>query len=214
MQHVYAFFTRILLGDIPEWCRSLLRFGRGFALAKLGGGVRPITVTDVFRRIVTRAVAFSYRTIWCTYLGDTQLAVSTRAGSEKLVHCISAFLNSVEEGTCSALLLDCANAFNARDRRVILDAVHQAYPELEPCFLQFYGGRSPILYRGADGTPYYVYSEEGTTQGDPAGPFLFCLGLKACLQSIESQIPPSAMVLFLMDDITILLDSDDAIEAF
>mmetsp|Transcript_38897 Transcript_38897/g.67314 ORF Transcript_38897/g.67314 Transcript_38897/m.67314 type:complete len:289 (+) Transcript_38897:326-1192(+) len=51
-------------------------------------------------------------------------------------------------------------------------------------------------------------------QGDPAGPFLFCLGLKACLQSIESQLPPSAVLLSLMDDIIILLDSDDAIEAF
>ncbi|CAN0133663.1 unnamed protein product, partial [Heterosigma akashiwo] len=56
MTPVYSFFNRILLGDLPEWCRSLLRFGRGFALAKPGGGVRPITVTDVFRRVVTRAV--------------------------------------------------------------------------------------------------------------------------------------------------------------
>ncbi|CAN0137851.1 unnamed protein product, partial [Heterosigma akashiwo] len=130
-----------------------------------------------------------------------QFAVGTRAGSEKLVHCISAFLNSVEEGTCSALLLDCVNAFNVCDRRFIMDAVHQAYPKLEPFFLQFYGGRCPILYRGADGTPHYIYSEEGTMQGDPAGPFLFCLGLKACLLAIESQLPPSAVVLSLMDDI-------------
>ena len=104
-----------------------------------------------------------------TFLGDTQFAVGTRAGSEKLVHCTRAFLNLVEEGTCSALLLDCVNAFNACDRKVIMDAVHQAYPELESFFHQFYGGRSPILYRGADGTPHYVYSEEGTMQGDPAG---------------------------------------------
>ncbi|CAM9581307.1 unnamed protein product, partial [Heterosigma akashiwo] len=65
------------------------------------------------------------------------------------------------------------------------------------------GGRSsPILYRrrGADGSPHYVWSEEGTiyraTQR-AAGPSLFCLGLNACL-----------------DDITVLLDSESALKAF
>jgi len=214
MQHIYAFFDRILIGDLEDWCRDLLRFGKGFALAKPDGGVRPITVTDTFRRLVTRAVAFKYRTTWCSFLGPNQFAVGTKAGSEKLVHCVSAFINSVEEGTCSALLLDCVNAFNACDRKVILDALHGAYPELEPFFKQFYGGRSPILYRGADGSPHYIWSEEGTMQGDPAGPFLFCLGLKACLDAIEAQLPASAIILSLMDDITVLLDSESALEAF
>jgi len=49
------------------------------------------------------------------------------------------------------------------------DALHGAYPELEPFFKQFCGGRSPILYRGADGSPHDIWSEEGIMQGDPAG---------------------------------------------
>ncbi len=92
--------------------------------------------------------------------------------------------------------------------------LHGASPELEPFFKQFYGGRSPILYRGADGSPHYIWSEEGTMQGDPAGPFLFWLGLKACLDAIEARPPASAIILSLMDDITVLLDSESALEAF
>mmetsp|Transcript_24972 Transcript_24972/g.56644 ORF Transcript_24972/g.56644 Transcript_24972/m.56644 type:complete len:202 (-) Transcript_24972:752-1357(-) len=54
MQHIYAFFDRILIGDLEDRCRDLLRFGKGFALAKPNGGVRPITVTDTFHLLLAQ----------------------------------------------------------------------------------------------------------------------------------------------------------------
>jgi len=59
-----------------------------------------------------------------------------------------------------------------------------------------------------------VISSQGTQQGDPAGPFLFCLGLKAVLAKLQRELQGPCAILGLMDDVTVLLPSDQAEEAW
>ncbi|CAM9772889.1 unnamed protein product [Heterosigma akashiwo] len=60
----------------------------------------------------------------------------------------------------------------------------------------------------------HVISSQGTQQGDPAGPFLFCLGLKAVLAKLQRELQGPCAILGLMDDVTVLLPSDQAEEAW
>ncbi|CAN0031485.1 unnamed protein product, partial [Heterosigma akashiwo] len=65
-----------------------------------------------------------------------------------------------------------------------------------------------------DGSPVYVISSQGTQQGDPAGPFLFCLGLKAVLAKLQRELHGPCAILGLMEYVTVLLLSDQAEEAW
>ena len=125
-------------------------------------------------------------------------------------------MDQVEKGDTPycALLLDAENAFNCCDRQVFMDALQKDFPELHDFFAQFYHGESSIMYRGEDGTPHFIISRQGTQQGDPAGPFLFCLGLKAVLEKLHTQLSGPCAIMGLMDDVTVLLPSHQAEEAW
>mmetsp|Transcript_40682 Transcript_40682/g.71093 ORF Transcript_40682/g.71093 Transcript_40682/m.71093 type:complete len:98 (+) Transcript_40682:297-590(+) len=77
------------------------------------------------------------------------------------------------------LAIECGNAFNWCDyRQVVIDALKD-FPELHDFFAQFYPGESNIIHRGEEDSSHFVIRSQGTQQGNPAGPFIFCLGLKA-----------------------------------
>ncbi|CAM9895730.1 unnamed protein product, partial [Heterosigma akashiwo] len=215
---IQPFIQALVDSDIPEGKWELLRIGSGFLLNKEDGDVRPITTADTLRRIATRVLVFQYKERWRDHLGPIQFAVGTPNGCDKLAHCVRAFLDQVEgEDTpyCALLLLDAENAFNCCDRQKFMDALHKGFPELHSFFvLQFYFGESNILYRRKDGLPVYVISSQGTQQGNPAGPFFFCLGLKAVLAKLQRELHEPCAILGLMDDVTVLLPSDQAEEAW
>ena len=79
--------------------------------------------------------------------------------------------------------LDFANAFNNLHRDVMLEAVYKTVPEIYKfCHLSYsqptklkYGSRS-------------ISSEEGTQQGDPLGPLLFCITIQPLLDKLRREL--------------------------
>eukprot|EP00820_Chromera_velia_P003226 Cvel_16590.t1-p1 / transcript=Cvel_16590.t1 / gene=Cvel_16590 / organism=Chromera_velia_CCMP2878 / gene_product=hypothetical protein / transcript_product=hypothetical protein / location=Cvel_scaffold1284:50200-50682(+) / protein_length=161 / sequence_SO=supercontig / SO=protein_coding / is_pseudo=false len=73
-------------GNAPPSLLRLLASGRSFALNKdtKGDKVRPITIGDVLRRWVTKAILIEYGEKFEEHLGALQYAVRTSAGADKI----------------------------------------------------------------------------------------------------------------------------------
>ncbi|CEL92779.1 unnamed protein product [Vitrella brassicaformis CCMP3155] len=128
------------------------------------------------------------------YFAPLQCAVGTAAGNEKLFKAAETFIESRREGEKRLLMgLDCTNAFNEVD-------LARQFPELFHFLWQFYGEPAELWYRLADGRVKTILSQQGTQQGDPASPFLFCLALQPVLKAIQASFP-RALIQAFMDDI-------------
>ena len=140
-----SFARKILNADILPEVQEILRIGNLFGLAKPNGGTRPIAVTDVLRRWVTKGIALTYKERWAEALGPLQYAVGTQAGNEKLIRAVESFLEGIGEDFCLGGL-DSANAFNSCDREWFMSELQQDFPELVPFFDIWYSGEAELRF--------------------------------------------------------------------
>ena len=96
--------------------------------------------------------------------------------------------------------------FNAIMRRAIYGGLRRWFPELIPCFRQFYARRGCLYTVGEEGRRLAVdehgdpyWSAEGCTQGDPLGPFYFAIGYHFSLLRTQAA-HPAATILCYLDD--------------
>ena len=103
----------------------------------------------------------------------------------------------------ACLSIDIRNAFNAIDRRAVLQAVY-ARPELARCWrvVDFaYGHSSPLLMKCELEVPAaeaFLESQTGVRQGDPLSAMLFGLAMHPVYEAIAKQL--HAGVFAFMDD--------------
>ncbi|CEM34525.1 unnamed protein product [Vitrella brassicaformis CCMP3155] len=193
---------RLLSAKLPQLVTKLLDTANLVALTKGPGKVRPVAVGDAVRRWVTRAVCMQHKNKMAAYFAPLQCAVGTPAGNEKLLKAAETFIQSRREGEKKLLMgLDCTNAFNEVDRQAIVNELASQFPELFHFLWQFYGEPAKLWYRLADGRVRTILSQQGTQQGEPAGPFLFCLALQPVLKAIQASFP-RALIQAFMNDIT------------
>ncbi|CEM34284.1 unnamed protein product [Vitrella brassicaformis CCMP3155] len=131
-----------------------------------------------------------------------QFAVGTSAGGEKIFRACQTYMETRRDDSDRRVLvtLDCKNTFNSIDRQAILDELGTKWPCFFDFFWQFYGTPAELWYRMEDGRTEIILSQEGTQQGDAAGPFLFCLGLHLALVKLQQEFPDDFVSAF-MDDI-------------
>ena len=185
--------TNLMLeGKTPPSVRGALFGANLLALLKKTGGIRPIAVGYVWRRL-TAKVACSYaKEASATLLAPRQLGFGVQGGAEAAVRAARRYLEKMEQGKL-LVKIDFRNAFNTVRRDAILEAVAKHFPELLP-FAQSTMG-SPTDLQFAD---FVLLSEEGAQQGDPLGPLYFCLVIMGLVESLESEL-----TLSYLDDITI-----------
>lgn len=75
-----------LLAEVPPSIIPCLGLGRVVALQKPNGRVRGIIIGDVLRRLVSRTLAQTYAAAIHTACSPHQFALSTRAGTEAIIH--------------------------------------------------------------------------------------------------------------------------------
>ena len=197
-----TFVRRMLFGDLPDICRRIQASARLFALEKSDGGVRPIAIGDVLRRWITKALCMQHKVAFQEDLSPLQFAVGTEAGSEKIFRAAQTFIET-EGGPFNRrvlISLDCRNAFNSVDRQTMLDELGMKYPAMVDFFWQFYGQPALLWFRMDDGSVETILSEQGTQQGDAAGPFLFCLAFQPALLQLQQEFPDAFLAAF-MDDV-------------
>ena len=99
------------------------------ALTKKQGGVRPIAVGDVIRRLVSKCVCNQMGEQFADYLMPDQVGVAVSGGMEALVHTFRRFLETNRDNADSLIFkADFQNAFNQVKRASFLRLVyHNAF---------------------------------------------------------------------------------------
>ena len=172
----------ILSGCCPVSVQPFLFGGRLLALAKRDGGIRPIAVGMVWRRLVAKCAAAYATTKTAHELEPRQVGVGVRGGAEAAVHATRRFLSNMPLDHVIAKF-DFSNAFNTLRRDCMLEAVKQACPEDYNFCRLSYENRSYLFYED-----HIISSEVGPQQGDPIGPLLFGLTIQPILQGLQSQL--------------------------
>ena len=172
----------VISGQVPDSVRPLL-FGAALcALAKKGGGIRPIAVGNTLRRLTTKIVLKRATPEIRDQLEPTQLGVGTPAGCEAALRATRHYIEATQ--TPKVLLkIDLTNAFNSIRRDRILEAVRELTPDAYHLFHQAYGYQS-LLFHGEK----IILSDTGLQQGDPAGPALFSLTVDSLVKSLTSEL--------------------------
>ena len=161
------------------------------AVPKPEGGVRPIAIGEVLRRLTGKCLL---ETVKGEFFWPAQLGVAIPAGVEVAVHTVRAY---VERHAASAdrvlVKLDFENAFNTVSRTAMLGAVSSRFPHLARWVSWCYRA-PPDLKFGA----FTLKSAGGVQQGNPLGPLLFASTLQplAC----ELRAGPLDIASFFLDD--------------
>ena len=174
--------------EIPVSARPFFFGATLTGLGKKDGGIRPIAVGCVLRRLAAKCLCASVFDDMGSLLFPHQLGFGSAMGVETAFHTARAFLSKLEDDLI--IKLDFGNAFNNIRRDKMLHSVLSKAPELLPlahCSYQY----PSFLFFGE----FSFSSAEGVQQGVPLGPLLFCLAIHDTIVSLKSEFN----VLYLED---------------
>ena len=188
----------LLNGNLGLYARDLFFSANLTALKKKDGGIRPIAVGNVFRRLAAKVICHPVTKDLGQRLQPVQLGVGVPSGSEVAAHSIRHLLSSPRVNKGVMVKLDLKNAFNSVRRDHMLEVCHRRAPSIFPLARLAYGSPSSLLV-----TDKIIHSSTGVQQGDPLGPLLFALAVDDIARSLSSPIN-----LWYLDDATIAGPAD------
>ena len=151
------------------------------ALSKPGGGVRPIAVGEVLRRITAKCLMHEVRAEARNYLWPAQAGVAVKGGAEAAVHTLRAWVGRHAGSHDSVVVkIDFQNAFNTIDRDAVLREAREQFPALARWVTWCYQNPSNLQFGDA-----ILQSSCGVQQGDPLGPLLFSAGVQPLAAGLQ-----------------------------
>ncbi|KAA8490336.1 RNA-directed DNA polymerase from mobile element jockey [Porphyridium purpureum] len=183
-------FKRIASVGLHPQAGALWSHARLIPLKKKDGGVRPIAVGELLRRVLGKLVLAHLGSDAAESLRPDQYGVGRPAGLEGAV--LGTRLAAMQSPGTAVLLVDIANAFNCVDRPTLMRIVQGRFPALWPLVRSTYAHPAPLRV-GA----HVLASACGVQQGDPLGPLLFSLVLHKVLADTES---PGLSSFWYLDD--------------
>ncbi|KAL0206474.1 hypothetical protein P9112_001781 [Eukaryota sp. TZLM1-RC] len=84
----------------------------------------------------------------------------------------------------------------------MLPLLQTHFPEAESFFYNFYGSQSTLVHE-----EFNLISSSGVKQGDPLGPFFFCLAIHPLMCELKQEFPDVHITAY-MDDISIICPID------
>jgi hypothetical protein len=188
---------------INEMCPFI--FGASLcALKKKDGGIRPIAIGNIFRRLAAKIGCYKLQSDLHSYLTPNQLGVATKLGCESCIHSVRTYVHNPENVGKILLKIDFSNAFNSIERDSMLQQVKDKTPSLFPFLNQCYREPSHLFFGN-----YIIPSVVGCQQGDPCGPMAFSLTVHPIVESITTELN-----VWYLDDATIADVPDIVFENF
>ena len=200
-QALLALVNRLASGQAPSAVTPFLCGATLLACHKKDGGLRPIAVGEVIRRLTSKCLSFAVRGASARLLAPTQVGVGVRGGSEAVVHALGRTLNnpSLAPSQRWTLFVDFSNAFNEVDREEMFIQSRAVMPGISAWLESCYS--SPPFLRFGSRT---LRSCRGVQQGDPLGPLAFALALRPLTASISRAAPSLPLHVWYLDDGTLV----------
>ena len=175
----------------PVFCSASLT-----ALKNLKGGVRPIAVGEVLRRLVAKCKAKQTQTEPAELFSSEQLGVGVKGGAESIIHATKITFEKLQLSQDAGIVqIDFKNAFTSIKRNQILNVAVTLMPSAASFAIYCYLQHSHLYYSNKS-----VKSQFRVQQGDPLDPLLFSLALWRIIEEIESDIPNLTKHCWYLDD--------------
>jgi len=172
----------LLAGEVPDAVLPVLYGASLLAFNKKGGGLRPIAVGYMLRRLAAKVSAQRVMVRCAGILSPHQLGVGVVCGAEAAVHAARRFLQNAGPDNIF-IKIDMCNAFNSLHRDALFDSTLKYVPELFK-FVEAAYAQDSILTFGS----FKIQSAEGLQQGDPLVPLLFCLAVHDVLSLCDTDL--------------------------
>ena len=195
IQSLTAFINLVLQRGTPLSVRHIFSGTILSPLGKKDTGVRPIAVGNTLRRLAAKCVSAKVaHSLGCS-MAPHQLGCGTPLGCEAAAHAACIYIQNLPPGHVMLKLdFQSLTAFNTLRWDKMLNTVRNSALSLYS-FIHSAYEKPSTLFCG-DCT---IQSLEGIQQGDPLGPFLFCLTIHPMVKSIESEFR-----VFYLDDGTLI----------
>ncbi len=190
----------VLSGMIFEGARPFFFGARLIGINKKSGGIRPIAIGGILRRLVGKVVTHLTEREAAQFCGHRQLGIGTKGGCEILASSFGKFLRYVNSNEDICLLkIDFQNAFNMCNRQQFLDFINNEYPQLYPFAVSMLAEESYL--KCANGAS--IKSSGGFQQGCPTSPMFFSLFLEYFLSLHADKLSSLEFDAFYLDDGTV-----------
>ena len=127
LEALTSLVNTMAVGEVPQEVAPFLCSARLVGIAKTDGGVRPIAVGGLLKRLVSRCCAVRLQAKAAAFLAPHQLGVGVRGGCEAIVHTVRKVLEA--DPTLLCLQADLVNCFNLVDRQVGMEEVVEEVEE-------------------------------------------------------------------------------------
>ena len=189
---------------VPHLCGATL-----LASLKKSGGIRPIAIGEVLRRLTSKCLSSLVLPQVKQVLPPHQVGVGCSNGAEALVHSVKLILSNPSFSPDSkCVILDFSNAFNSIDRSALFIQVRSRFPVLSRWLECCYGAQPHLLFGD-----FTIPSCCGVQQGDPLGPFSFSLLLHPIVERLKSEVPGLLLKGWYLDDGVLCGSLDDLLAA-
>ena len=207
---ITKYVNLLLSGDIPELLFSFIGSAPVIPLKKKDGGIRPIAIGEIWRRLTSKIAARSVRDRVTRYLAPSQLGVGVPNGCEGIIHSVDRLVSEYGDNANFAMLkIDYANAFNSVSRKAFIHAASKICPDIIPWIMRIYCCPS-VMFAG----DHQFTCTRGVQQGDPLGPILFSLAIQPMVEQISASFPDLKLNAWFLDDGTLIGESQVVGEAF
>uniref|UniRef100_A0A1X7UJ43 Uncharacterized protein n=1 Tax=Amphimedon queenslandica TaxID=400682 RepID=A0A1X7UJ43_AMPQE len=166
-----AFSSLVLEGYTHPVLRRFFFDAHLIALNKRDGGVRPIALGCVLRRLLAEIACYRVSVDMSGYFSPLQLGFGVKGGVEAAVHARHNILNHISFED-SVAKLDFCNAFNKVRRDCMLQTTLDVCPSFFPMVFSAYSVSFSLFWEQC-----VLNSSEGVQQRDSLGPLLFCIVL-------------------------------------
>ena len=169
-------------GRAPSFVAPVLAGAGLVTLPKPQGGVRPIAVGEILRRLTGKCLMTQVREDAQAFFWPAQVGVAVKGGAERAVHAVRAWTQQHAGASQKALLkLDFRNAFNCVSRDAVLQECAANFPALARWATWCY--RQPTRLQFGDRV---LHSSTGIPQGDPLRPLLFSVALQPLARALRN----------------------------
>ena len=184
-------------GAVPAVVSPHLCGARLIAANKKTGGLRPIAVGNILRRLTSKLIARGVSDRMAPLLSPHQAGVCIKGGCEAVIHTVREAV--VKNPDKWVLQVDLENAFNRVSRNHVLSEVANLLPDCLPWAVTCYGRASNLQFGKTS-----LSSSSGVQQGDPFASICFALVLQPVIEAIQSEVPTLVANAWLHDDGTVV----------